>query len=293
MRRAVVCLLAVSLTAMFGCGRLVSVSREFSVSEPWDDYERVVVRTRNGAVELRSADVEQVHVSGTVRAGGYTLSEAQDNLDEVTVHVEPGADHPDTLLVEARYPDVLQHRSVGASFVIEVPEPCAARIETGNGVIHVQGLKGEVDLDTSNGRVSVTDVSGSVRVETSNGRVEAKDIRGGLVAESSNGRITAERITGDCVLNTSNGGIRLVTTPDAVGRIELRSSNGSIHATVPEDLNAAMKLRTSNGKVNVSLDDAAFKEIDFGKSWFRGIANEGTGQVTIVTSNGSITVDSH
>jgi DUF4097 and DUF4098 domain-containing protein YvlB len=288
----------------------VKATSDFAATHPWDGYKRVEVSVRNGAVELRSADVHEIKISGRKFAGGLTLAEAEANLAKVEVYAALSEQRADTFVVELRYPLELASKSVGAEVLIEVPEPCAADLTTSNGPVRASGLKDEVKLSTSNGAVRADGVVGRLTVDTSNGNADVDNVQGDATVSSSNGGLTVRGVQGRCVLSTSNGGIRaedlsgdveiktsngnirLVAASGRAGRIDLRSSNGSIHASLPPDLAAQLRLRTSNGRVRVSLGQAALEPRECSRTRFEGTMNGGGGLVTAETSNGSITVDS-
>ncbi len=178
MRRSILslslCLLA---AATAGCnGTLVRVSESFVLDLPWDDYQRVVVRTRNGHVELLAGDTEALCVSGTKKAGGLTWDEAAENLAQLKIVAEPDETDPTTFVIELEAPASLRHKSPGASFDIRVPRACAADVETDNGHIRVRGARDSVHLRTGNGRITVEQVDGRVEAFTSNGLIHAEFI---------------------------------------------------------------------------------------------------------------------
>jgi hypothetical protein len=93
-------------------------TRDFSHSDAWEGYQRVVVDSFNGSVKIRVVDGHEVRVSGTRRAGGTTLAEAEDNLERVTVHCGPKDGSPDTYLIEVRRPPLLGGRCLGADVCV-------------------------------------------------------------------------------------------------------------------------------------------------------------------------------
>jgi hypothetical protein len=301
-------LFVVTATALVGCGSVVRVSRDFSFTAPWEDYQRVVVNTCNGRVALAANGTSEINISGTKRAGGLTYAEAEENLDQVTIVAEPDGADPKTFRISVDYPLHLRNKSIGASFVIRVPEPCAAEITTGNGSIHAENLSDSVVLRTSNGRITLSDVAGDVRIRTSNGRVEAEDIEGKLCVDSSNGSVSVRAVEGACELETSNGSvetrdvrgdirvtnsngrIRVEATPPDDASVVLRSSNGSIHVTLPATMRADLTLSTSNGRVSTSMDQVTLTSPNWSRRRFEAVMNGGGGgRIVARTSNGSIT----
>lgn len=311
-RRVLVLSLAVMAVALTGCSStLFRASERFGLDVPWDDYERVVVRTRNGHVELLPGASDEIRISGVKEAGGLTLGEAQANLDRLTIVAEPDDTDPTTFVIAVEIPTELRHKSVSASLDVRVPESCAADINTGNGYIRAQGLNNHVTLQTSNGRIIVEDVRGRVEAVTSNGRVQATNIAGDLEVDTSNGRIIADVVTGDCRLttsngrvqvrradgnvwvNTSNGSIFVEATPPPEGQVVLETSNGSIRADLPPTLRGTLSLRSTNARVDTTFDDAVtLRRPRWSKRTFEAELNGGgAGQIRLRTSNGSVTLN--
>jgi len=281
------------LGVLTGCGpTLVRVSERFALDIPWDDYQRVVVRTANGHVELFTGEGDEIRISGKKRAGGLTWGEAYDNLDQLTIVAEPDQSDPTTFVVECDFPEALRYKQLGASFDIRIPEPCATNITTGNGHIHVRGLKERALLHASNGRIVIEDVDGRVDAETSNGRLIAEAVRGECRLRTSNGRVEVRRAEGNVRATTSNGAIVVEATPPPEGEVVLETSNGPIRADLPSNLRGALELRTSNGHVSTNLDDVTITDLQWSKRSFRANINGGgAGRISARTSNGSITLN--
>jgi DUF4097 and DUF4098 domain-containing protein YvlB len=309
MRRSILSLSVLLLTvAATGChGTPFRASESFTLELPWDDYQRVVVRTHNGHVELLAHESDDMCISSVKRAGGFTLAEAHDNLDQLTVIAEPDGSDPTTFVVKLDFPEALRHKSIGASFDIHVPQPCAADIATDNGHIRLRGGKDSALLRTSNGRITVEQVDGRVDASTSNGLVHAVHINGSLQANTSNGRLIADTIDGDCCLETSNGSIRVrkangsvwagtsngritvSATPPPAGEVVLRTSNGSISADLPPNLCGTLDIHAGNGRVSTSLGEIALTGVRWSKHSFEAEMNGGgEGRISARTSNGSI-----
>lgn len=273
-----------------GCGSLVHATREVAFREPWVGYERIEVHARNGSVELVSGGVDGLVIDATLRVGGATFGEAEANLDALGLHAAADPDRPRTFRVELQYPPHLQWKSPAASLRIRLPEPCAAAVDTRNGSIRVENLKGDVVLDTSNGAIRATNVDGNLRADTSNGSVEVERVTGSLRVKSSNGQLVAREVSGPCELVTSNGWIEYAAAPAATGAVEAHTSNGDVRIALPRSAAVALDCRTSNGRVNVDAADAALGQVETERGSFRAMLNGGGVPVRIRTSNGSIDV---
>ena len=306
-RNVVISGLALLALSSAGCSQAFKATREFSLSAAWDDYERIVVRSRNGNVSLMPGEGDEITISGVKRARGATPKQADEHLEHVEIAAGRDPANPSTFLIELRYPRALRRYSVGANFDIRIPQSCAADIDTSNGRIVVRDLQDRVDLESSNGSIFVEDIDGPVDARTSNGRIRAERIKGDLTAESSNGSIFASSVTGDCSFITSNGRIeleriegnvsaitsngtiRMEAVPPTDGRVVMRTSNGDIHVTLPAELAARVKLRTTNGRIHTDFADATIQKLSFGRNWFECALNGGeAGLVSARTSNGSI-----
>jgi hypothetical protein len=308
-RRVLALSLAATVVALTGCSpTLFRASEHFGLDVPWDDYERVVVRTRNGHVELLPGASDEIRISGVKEAGGLTLGEAQANLDRLTIVAEPDDTDPTTFVIAVEIPTQLRHKSVSASLDVRVPASCAADVNTGNGYIRAQGLDNHVTLRSSNGRIIVEDVSGRVEAVTSNGRVQATNIAGDLEVDTSNGRIIAEAVTGDCRLTTSNGrvdvrraegnvwvgtsngSISVEATPPPEGKVVLETSNGSIHADLPPGMRGMLSLRSTNGSIDTDFHESTTltRPRWSNRSFEAELNGGGAGRITASTSNGSI-----
>lgn len=289
-----------------GCAGSFRAEREFSLSAAWEDYDGLIVRTRNGRIDLEPHDRPDVAVSGTLRARGATQSQAQEHLDALQVVVERDEEDPRRLRIELRYPEELRRHSVGADLVVRVPRPCAAQLDSSNGSLRVCRMSGRVRAVTSNGEVSAADIAGEVELLSSNGSILAERIDGPLTAETSNGAVTARRVGGDCTLTTSNGrieavdvrgslrasssngGVAIDAQPPPGAGLMLRTSNGDIRATLPAGFGATLELRAPDGRIRADFAGASVRSLAQSRSLLEAEMNGGGGRISATTSNGSI-----
>lgn len=309
-RRTIHAVFAVMPLVLAGC-RTYGERQDFDLTAPWEDYQRVVVRTSNGSVELSKADVSDIRIRGTKSASARTLARAREKLERVTIVAEPDPTDASAFAVSLKSPALLGGGGIGGSFEIQVPASCAAHIRTSNGRIVVSELEGDSVLETSNGKVVINGVTGEVRARTSNGTITAREVTGDLTAVTHNAGIQAEAVSGDCELQTSNGKvhavdirgsvrarttngtIRVDATPPEDGNVVLRTNNGSIYLTLPVDLKADLDLRTSNGVVQMNLQDVPLRVQLWSQNRVKAKMNEGGGPtIAATTSNGLITVES-
>lgn len=294
---------------LLGCSAsLVRVEEKFTLTAAWQNYDRVIVRTVNGRVELKSApNLSDATISGTKRAGGITLDDANKNLEQLKITVAPDARDPRALLVALEYPEGLRNRSIGANFVIHTPQPCAADVQTGNGTIVAESLRGEVRLHTSNGDVHAAAIDGTLKIATSNGDIEAREINGGVDADTSNGGVRLTKVGGGCAVKSSNGELVLTGVvgaararssngsitfegaPSGEDAVELETSNGEIVLRVAATLKGHLRLDTSNGGIHTTFGSMALSNPKISKRRLEADMNGGGGvRLVARTSNGAI-----
>ena len=302
---------AMILLLSAGCGILpVRYERAFSYTAPWNDYDRVVVRTRNGDVTLASAHVDQIRIDGTLRAEHITQYDVENYVDQIEIAYRDDELDPRVFLIELTVPAVLRNKAVGAEFHVLVPTPCEAKIHTSNGDVEVRKLKGGADLQTSNGRVFAENIVGPLDVRTSNGQIRAVYVEGGVTADTSNGRVVVDGVKGDCQLGTSNGmihagavqgGVRAETSngdievnarPGTDGQVILKTSNGDIDVDLPTDLTGTIELETSNGIVRIDTGMMMLARVSQSKRRFSADMNGGgIARIEARSSNGSVTLN--
>ncbi len=309
MKRGLV-MVVLTLCGLASTGCVVQATRDFTLTKPWEPYERVVVNSTNGRVELRCGKGDQVRIDGRKRIDGTSFADAERDLDAMEVVIGPDENDPKTLRIELHIPDTLADHSPGADLLVRVPTACAAELATSNGSICATDLTGNAVLETSNGRIEVEQVQGPVSARTSNGSIRAREIGGDLTARTSNGSIEARAIQGSCRLrtsnasirvldaaghvqaDTSNGSIRLEATPPEDAQIALHTSNASIEVVLPKQLKGELRLRTSNAGIHARLLNVPVEIRQADDDHLCAILNGG-GAAAVVgeTSNGSIRLD--
>lgn len=295
MRRATLAVLILLVAGVGGCvvaaGGAAQARRAFERTAPWGDYERIVVRSRNGAVGLKVAPGTEIKVSGELYASAPTHEEASRHLDELDVTVAPADSEPQTLVITFDYPDWGSQRSAGATMRVVVPRPCSAEVCTHNGRVSAAGLAGLVRLETSNGSVTAENIDGDLTAESTNGAIDVQNISGHCELQTSNGDIRAHDVRGNVLAETSNGRIGADVSPPSDGRVVLRSSNGSIDATLPGGMTAELTLHTSNGRAQAHFGQTPVQIRRQSRTRVEATTNGGgPGRVEATSSNGSVTV---
>jgi DUF4097 and DUF4098 domain-containing protein YvlB len=246
-----------------GACNMYSATAERTLNAPLPASASLVVRTENGAVDVRVEERADVAIVAEIRTRGATAFEAEERLEEVDLLVE---EREGALHVEATFPEG-EVSGDSCSFRIRAPSLAAVTVATSNGSIELHGTGGNAVLGTSNGAVVVRKHGGNVRVGTSNGSVEIEGVRGETQVETSNGSIELVMDGPEFHafhLTSSNGSVEVALGGDPQGRVEVSTTNGVIssrgfdssgdddrRAIVFTDAGPTSTISTSNGNISI------------------------------------------
>jgi len=165
----------------------------------------------NGGIRVRGWDRGEVRIRERVSAHADSDDEARQMVSQVRVETAGGRVRPVG-------PD--GHGSWSVSFEISVPQGSQLTLNTINGGISLQDLRGEVRFRARNGGVKLVNVGGDVKGETTNG---------GLSVE-----LTGDRWNGTGLdVETSNGGVNLTLPSNYSAELETGTTNGGLRIDFP------------------------------------------------------------
>lgn len=252
----------------------------------------LVVESRNGSVEIiADRAIHEVQVTAKITCAGDTQAQADQRLAEASISIERSTQR--ALTIKPIFPG--GHRgNDGANLTIRIPDAQDVQVDTSNGRVEVNGLRGEMIINTSNGAVTLIDHNGPATIATSNGNIEVQRLAGPLTARTSNARVSADHVAGAVQIKSSNGPITLTLGLDQPGPIDLRTSNASITAKAGGAFEGTVKFNTSNGSINVDDRAKRVKSRQLDKNPGSIIIGEDSQSSVLETSNGSIelTIDS-
>ncbi|MFC6652803.1 LiaI-LiaF-like domain-containing protein [Paenibacillus rhizoplanae] len=272
-----------SLSSIFGNTKLVPVNGNVEVQQ---DIKNVRIDLPQGKVKLQGVEGNSLTYEGKLELPGNTDNEAASALERKWKVTTEG----DTLVMELEGDSGwLSNIQIGFNnntpyLNVSIPQNLAAQVETSDGSIEAAGLAAGINVDTSNGTMDIHDVTGGVKAHSSNGTLTVKNVQGGVDLVSSNGAITLGNINGAVSARSSNG--KITVNSGITGAWELKSSNGKIVLGLPAVTDAKITADTSNGSLKGNVDWGGDDE-DHGTA----VLGKGTHEVTLSTSNGSITVD--
>jgi hypothetical protein len=147
---------------------------------------RVHVNTFDGSVVVRSWDKNEVSYTSVKRAAD------EQSLRSATVDANQSAD---SITISTRVngvapPDSKVSVNAVINFEVYVPRNTELTVDSGDGRLTVEGVKGKIDLKTGDGPVSVVDSKGTLSVDTKDGGVRLEGFDGAASVHTGEGRIS-------------------------------------------------------------------------------------------------------
>jgi len=201
---------------------------------------------QNGGISIKGWDRGDVLIRSRVQAAALTQNEAEQLMKQI--RVETGGSK-----IHAEGPETRRDSTWSVSYEIFVPKRADLSLETHNGGIAVNDVRGKIDFTALNGGVVLKHVGGNVHGSTTNG---------GLVIELDGDRWDGEEM-------------------------DVRTTNGGIVMTLPENYSAHLVTGTVNGGLSVDFPITVQGRIS------RELAvNLGSGGATVraMTTNGGVRI---
>ena len=237
------------------------------------DSVRLVVKTGNGAIEVNSGSDGEVLVEATLRVPEEIDYSVTQDGDTINVVAEPRS---------GGWRDCKQ-----ASFVITVPAKTDVDLRTSNGRIELVGIEGSGRLETSNGEISLDDVKGDFDGGTSNGRIDIDTLEGSVELDTSNGAVSVRDAKGEFELETSNGRISFSGELVAGGNNRLVTSNGQVDVELEGTPSVRIEAATSTGEITTDLP---LKIESVSKNRLVGTIGDAEADLYVSTSNGDVDI---
>ena len=257
------CVVGLSVVSSGCAGAMSSGDERTEFDRELDtDAGRVTVETDSGDARVRRTEADVVQVRGTKETGS-----AFTDLDDLTIETTRDGDLL-RISTDASGDSFLGLGGGSISLNVGVPE--------GIGVEAVSA---------KNGYATATDVAGDVRLESTNGEATARDVDGFVSLASASGAVSARGVAGLDGAETTNGDVT-VEIPAIDGDVSVSSMNGYVIAALAPDLNATVVASTSNG--NLNTDELPLDAGDRRKTSLRGTLGDGTHELAIETTNGSV-----
>jgi hypothetical protein len=191
--------------------------------------------------------------------------------------------------IEVRMPkDADLQIDTGDGSVETQPIKGHVKIHTGDGSVRVQAIDGDVDIDTGDGSITVEGAKGDIRLHTGDGHIEARNLDGRVDANSGDGHIKIDGRLDALNVKTGDGSIDARVEPGSKlsSGWSIRTGDGSVDMVLPADLQANIDASTNDGHISMGIPVTV--EGTFSNSQIHGKMNGGGQSLTIHTGDGSI-----
>jgi hypothetical protein len=239
--------------------------------------EKLDISNLNGGIDVIGWDKKEVDVYAELKS-----RRGEKGFEDVELKVEHNKNWE--IITE----HLEKNPKVSVSYVIKVPLDMALNsIETTNGSIDIENVRGDINLRGSNGSIDIENVDGSIDAFTSNGRIAVENVTGKVNVTTSNGSINVENVDylKNCI--TSNAGITARIT-EMHNDLLFSTSNASIKLYLDSSLDAEIIATTSNSSINVRDLNLNTKTISNSK--FKGEMGSGKYKITASTSNARVSI---
>lgn len=218
-RRVLGVALAVALPFAVACDIVGGFAGHERATEAWTKtYQlspggHVEITNVNGRIELAGSDTNQVEVNAEKVGRGSTPEAAREALKRIEIREQVSADR---VQLETRVQRAAGFNMGGGEvrYTVRVPVGASVKLETVNGGIEIDNVRGNAEVETTNGGIVARRVSGALNASTTNGGVEAEVEK-----------LDAAGVRMECV----NGGLKLTLPKDASADIDAQVVNGGIN----------------------------------------------------------------
>ncbi len=294
-RLGIACATILAAATLAPAARAEEWTKSYTVS----GRAQVRVDTNDGAVRIATGESKQVEFR--IIYEGYELNK--------NLHIDSRQDGDSVQLnarvtghwgfswgrgrrgprIEVRMPkDADLQIDTGDGSVETQPIKGHVKIHTGDGSVRVQAIDGDVDIDTGDGSITVEGAKGDIRLHTGDGHIEARNLDGRVDANSGDGHIKIDGRLDALNVKTGDGSIDARVEPGSKlsGGWSIRTGDGSVDMVLPADLQANIDASTNDG--HISLGIPVTVEGTFSNSQIHGKMNGGGQSLTIHTGDGSI-----
>ena len=246
-------LIFIAALAMAGAASAETFNQVFDRTFDLRPGTKVVLDNTNGSVIVRAWDQPRVHIHATKRVETRDADAAKQALNDLRIDVTPSANALRIHTVQPKQSEGFfewiagTNVSASVAYVIDVPRSLELNVETVNGHIEANGVRGSLRLATTNGRIEAVRCGGALDASTTNGRIEAQlvEIAPGqhVRLETTNGRIS---LAASVDAETSHGSITTEVPISTTG-----SQSHTLHGTMNGGGRGEVHLRTTNGSIDI------------------------------------------
>ena len=269
-----------------GCwdGAREKSERTADLDHPMTPDMMFATETVNGSITVRGEQTDQCRIHAVITGRAQTIEEAERIADETKLEWK---ENGNTLTLFIQKPAFEKRNSLSVSLEITLPTRTALALKSTNGKITVSEIEKDVTANTTNGKVELHNIGGSAEAGSTNGTIQADQVTGNLNGRTTNGKIDAGGLRGNLDASTTNGSVDIRYEPSAPAdrSIRIHTTNGSASVMLPADFAGKAEAETTNGKIYTDRPVTVTGRID---KHLSGTIGQGTGSLSIKTTNGSV-----
>jgi DUF4097 and DUF4098 domain-containing protein YvlB len=267
------CLLLALLVALPACTLTSIQTRDdsFAVSES----ARVEADVDSSRLAVRSGTAGHVRVQATLRHArqtDYQVTQTDDTI-AIQVRMQPG------------FSSKLDRPAV--EIILTVPQNTDLDLRSSTGYMYVNDASGHIALTTVAGGIQLSDCEGSMELQNQTGSIACRRVRGSLSIRSDAGKVTLDAVNGVFDVDTNSGAISFEGELAPAEQHRFESTTGIVDLLILGSPDLQVDASSQAGSVRCSLE---MSEQVSTKRECKGILGEGTGELQVRTSTGSITI---
>jgi DUF4097 and DUF4098 domain-containing protein YvlB len=235
--------ISIALLAVFPLLTMVAAAQQSKkeVSYTVGPKANISITNRYGSITVKPSGTRQVLVTATSNSEDVSfVNEQRGNRIELRVESSRAG-------------------SGIADYTVLVPTDAFVTLRSSDGILHAQGLRGDVTLESVSASIEATDLSGAyVSVKTLNGSVLLSDIRNShLYVRSIRGNVSLRNVTGSAAeVHSGTGRILYEGDPGRMGEYSLTSHAGDLEIAIPVNASVAINAHSDKGKTDPSLAES-------------------------------------
>jgi DUF4097 and DUF4098 domain-containing protein YvlB len=143
-----------------------------------------------------------------------------------------------------------------ADYIVLVPSDAFVTLRSSDGILRLQGVRGDVILESATGAIEATDLSNAyLYVKTLSGTVLLANIRNShLNVRSIKGNVNLRNVTCSSVeVHSGTGRIAYEGEPGRMGQYLLTSQPGDLEISIPASAAADIRSRSEKGQSDSDL----------------------------------------
>jgi DUF4097 and DUF4098 domain-containing protein YvlB len=186
--------------------------------------------------------------------------------------------------------------AVRVDYEVWVPGESSLEVRSNMGSVHVEGIRGDVNIDVMNAAVLFTGTSGDARVNSLDGRVEIRQAEGIIHVTTVSGDIVLKGVKSRSLLATTATG-NLSYEGDFLpgGKYQLSSYQGSIFVQCPAQASVEWNAKSVTGGIesNLPIESKrrhARRPLSPNMHALVGTLNSGDATVNLFTTTGKIRI---